>query len=124
MHLYQRCCQLFGHEHAMSIRLSTNRGLVQIALTTLEEVFLNIAKAAEIEAAGADAKMLTEVEDGVSLQVPIGADVVTNPDTNVTYKVHWAQDEAGALTVSHAERLAPAQHAAAVEAAPVNGATQ
>ena len=97
---------------------------MQIALTTLEEVFLNIAKAAEIEAAGADATMLTEVEDGVHLHVPVGADLVTNPETNVSYKIHWAQDEAGALTVSHADRLPPLEHAVAVEAAPVNGHAQ
>lgn len=98
---------------------------MQIALTTLEEVFLNIAKAAEVEAAGEGATMLAEVEGGVSLQVPIGADVVTDPNTNVSYKVHWAQDEAGALTVSHADRLPPDEPGvASCRAAPVNGAAQ
>jgi hypothetical protein len=77
---------------------------MQIALTTLEEVFLNIAKQAEIEAAGEGATVLTEVEDGVSLQVPLGSDTVTDPRSCVQYKIHWAQDEAGSLTVSHAER--------------------
>jgi hypothetical protein len=48
--------------------------------------------------------VLTEVEDGVSLQVPIGNDMVTDPRSGVQYRIHWAQDEAGSLTVSHAER--------------------
>lgn len=78
---------------------------VQIALTTLEEVFLNIAKQAEVEAAGAEATRHIEVEPGVTLNVPLSADEVEHPQTGVRYKIHWTQDEAGALAVSHVDKL-------------------
>jgi hypothetical protein len=79
--------------------------VLQIALTTLEEVFLNIAKQAEIEAAGDSATVQVEVEDGVRLDVPLGEDHVSDPRTGVQYRIHWAQDENGALAVSHADRV-------------------
>lgn len=87
---------------------------VQIALTTLEEVFLNIAKEAEIEAAGDGATVEVFVEEGVPLMVPLGSDTIQNPVSGESYRLFWTQDDQGALIFDRAERLASA-------AAPVPG---
>jgi hypothetical protein len=78
---------------------------VQIALTTLEEVFLNIAKEAEIEAAGDNKLVLVELEPGLELHVPLGSDTAVNPTTGITYNLVWAQDFAGNLVVDKCERM-------------------
>lgn len=74
--------------------------VLQIALTTLEEVFLNIAKQAEIEnAQGKNIVVQAEV-DGHMLPVSVGQELVTDPATNKSYKLFWGQDHNGELCVS------------------------
>lgn len=92
---------------------------MQIALTTLEEVFLNIAKRAEIEAAENSGKTVTcELEPGLTMQVPIGADYVKHEASGVVYNVHWAQDDKGELTVDRARRMEGAAEVPPAGAAP------
>ncbi|GAB4824042.1 hypothetical protein N2152v2_011088 [Parachlorella kessleri] len=75
---------------------------VQISLTSLEEVFLNIArKVAELEAAAAEGRSSVQVQldDGQALEVPLGDEYATCPTTGMRYHIKWGQDEAGNLQV-------------------------
>ncbi|GLC34108.1 hypothetical protein PLESTB_000838300 [Pleodorina starrii] len=74
---------------------------VQLSLTSLEEVFLNIARKAELEAATAagQAHVAHVMDDGSKLQIPIGAEMVAHPVTRVVYKVRWGTDEEGRLVI-------------------------
>jgi hypothetical protein len=75
---------------------------VQLSLTSLEEVFLTIARKAEIEAAAATGKqhVTADLPDDLgTIEVALGEETITHPDTGVTYEVKWAQDEAGRLVV-------------------------
>ncbi|KAK6117971.1 hypothetical protein DH2020_048286 [Rehmannia glutinosa] len=91
---------------------------IQLGLTTLEEVFLNIAKKAELESAAAEGTFATlALNSGVSVQVPIGARFVSIPGTEskanprgVMVEVYWQQDDSGALCISgHSEEIDPSQ---------------
>ncbi|KAL2244262.1 ABC transporter A family member 2 [Sesamum indicum] len=81
---------------------------IQLGLTTLEEVFLNIAKKAELESAAAEGTFATLIlNSGASLQVPIGARFIGIPETESTdnprgimVEVYWQQDDSGALCIS------------------------
>jgi ABC-type multidrug transport system ATPase subunit len=81
---------------------------IQLGLTTLEEVFLNIAKKAELESAAAEGTFATLVlNSGISVQVPVGARFVGLPGTESTdsprgtmVEVYWQQDDTGALCIS------------------------
>ncbi|KAK4394439.1 ABC transporter A family member 2 [Sesamum angolense] len=81
---------------------------IQLGLTTLEEVFLNIAKKAELESAAAEGTFATLVlNSGTSLQVPIGARFIGIPRTEsadnprgIMVEVYWQQDDSGALCIS------------------------
>jgi hypothetical protein len=76
--------------------------VLQIALTTLEEVFLNIAKQAEIEnAQGKNIIVHAEVA-GRLLPVNVGQEFVTDPTTQKSYRLVWGQDHDGELCVSEA----------------------
>ena len=74
---------------------------IQISLTSLEEVFLSIARRAEVEAATAEGRHNVDVwlEDGSILEVMMGADEAKQESTGREYAVKWAQDESGALSV-------------------------
>ena len=89
---------------------------VQISLTTLDEVFLRIARQAELEAAAAEGRTLVtaELEDGGSLQVQLGEEFATDPATGRHYNIRWAQDDSGTLQVLKAVEVdsLPASHAA------------
>ncbi|KAL0355623.1 UNVERIFIED_CONTAM: ABC transporter A family member 2 [Sesamum radiatum] len=87
---------------------------IQLGLTTLEEVFLNIAKKAELESAAAEATFGTLVlNSGASLQVPIGERFIGIPGTESTenprgimVEVYWQQDDSGALCISgHSDEM-------------------
>ncbi|KAL1357257.1 hypothetical protein HN51_009202 [Arachis hypogaea] len=87
---------------------------IQLGLTTLEEVFLNIAKQAELESAAADGTLVTlTLTSGESVQIPIGARFVGIPETEseeyptgVMVEVYWEQDESGALCISgHSQKV-------------------
>jgi ABC-type multidrug transport system ATPase subunit len=75
---------------------------VQIQMTSLEEVFLNIAKQAEIDAAHAEGEAVEEValEDGSTLEVVLGHDTAHHPETGARYDISWSQGEDGSLQVS------------------------
>eukprot|EP00887_Chlorella_sp_A99_P004766 scaffold4.g4766.t1 len=72
---------------------------LQISLTSLEEVFLSIARVAELEAAAAEgqAEVEVELEEGGTLEVPLGEQFVTDPATGRHYEIKWAQDDHGNL---------------------------
>lgn len=74
---------------------------VQLSLTSLEEVFLNIAKQAEMDEALANNQPPVDVPlpDGTVLKVPFGVEDVVNPVTGIHYKVRWGTDSDGHLCV-------------------------
>ncbi|XP_075519486.1 LOW QUALITY PROTEIN: ABC transporter A family member 2-like [Primulina tabacum] len=87
---------------------------IQLGLTTLEEVFLNIAKQAELENASAEESLATlTLFSGASLLVPIGARYIGIPGTETTQnprglmvEIYWQQDDSGALCISgHSEEF-------------------
>lgn len=71
---------------------------VQLGLTPLEEVFLNVARLAELEFARVHRKYekLIIAGENCTLNVPLGAESVKTP-AGVTYFIRWGQDEHGAL---------------------------
>ncbi|XP_020420066.1 ABC transporter A family member 2 isoform X2 [Prunus persica] len=81
---------------------------IHLGLTTLEEVFLNIAWQAELEAATAEGRLVTlTLTCGASVKIPVGARFVRIPGTEcaeypsgVMVQVFWEQDESGALCIS------------------------
>ncbi|XP_059299913.1 ABC transporter A family member 2-like isoform X1 [Lycium ferocissimum] len=81
---------------------------IQIGLTTLEEVFLNIAKKAELEVAASEETIKTLIlPSGTTLQVPLGSKYVEIPGTISTenprglmVEVYWEQDDHGNLCIS------------------------
>ncbi|XP_074567442.1 ABC transporter A family member 2-like [Curcuma longa] len=81
---------------------------IQLGLTTLEEVFLNIAKQAELESSAAERNLVTlNLSSGSSIQIPKGARFVGIPGTESTehprglmVEVYWEQDHTGSLCVS------------------------
>ncbi|KAL9284230.1 ABC transporter A family member 9 [Arabidopsis thaliana] len=81
---------------------------IQLGLATLEEVFLNIARQAELESATAEGNMVTlELASGISLEIPVGARFVGIPDTEnaenpsgVMVEVYWQQDGSGSMCIS------------------------
>ncbi|XP_057952553.1 ABC transporter A family member 2-like [Malania oleifera] len=81
---------------------------IQLSLTTLEEVFLNIAKQAELESAQVEGTFATlTLSYGTPIQIPVGARFVGIPGTEsaenpkgVMVEVYWEQDDSGALCIS------------------------
>lgn len=88
---------------------------IQLGLTTLEEVFLNIAKQAELESAAAEGTLVTlTLTSGESVQIPVGAMYVGFPGSESTeyptgfmVEVHWEQDDTGTLCVAGHSQKAP-----------------
>ncbi|KAJ1401643.1 P-loop containing nucleoside triphosphate hydrolase [Sesbania bispinosa] len=87
---------------------------IQLGLTTLEEVFLNIAKQAELESAAAEGSLVTlTLTSGESVQIPIGARFVGIPGTESAeyptgfmVEVYWEQDDTGALCIAgHSQKV-------------------
>ncbi|XP_030949383.1 ABC transporter A family member 2-like isoform X5 [Quercus lobata] len=87
---------------------------IQIGLTTLNEVFLNIAKKAELESAIAEGRLTTlTLTSGTSFQILIGAQLVRIPEsesaenpTGLMVEVYWDQDDAGNLRISgHSDEM-------------------
>ncbi|CAL1368225.1 unnamed protein product [Linum trigynum] len=81
---------------------------IQLGLATLEEVFLNIARQAEVESATAEGRFIAlNLTSGTSLQIPVGSSFVGIPGTESTenprglmVEVYWEQDDTGTLCVS------------------------
>ncbi|KAL5220999.1 hypothetical protein ABZP36_025712 [Zizania latifolia] len=87
---------------------------IQLGLTTLEEVFLNIAKQAELESSTAEGTLVTlNLSSGSSIQIPKGARFVGIPRTEsdehprgVMVEVYWDQDDNGSLCISgHSDEI-------------------
>lgn len=87
---------------------------IQLGLTTLEEVFLNIAKQAELESSTAEGTLVTlNLSSGSSIQIPKGARFVGIPGTEsedhprgVMVEVYWDQDDNGSLCISgHSDEI-------------------
>lgn len=74
---------------------------VQIGLASLEEVFLSIARKAEVDAAAAEGRRAVEIllPDGHRLEVPLGAEFASCAESGVHYAIKWAQDAEGNLAV-------------------------
>ncbi|KAH0903188.1 hypothetical protein HID58_042691 [Brassica napus] len=80
---------------------------IQLGLATLEEVFLNIARKAELESAAVDGTTSTlELTSGSSVEIPVGARFVGIPGTEtaenprrIMVEVYWQQDESGSLCI-------------------------
>jgi len=83
---------------------------LHVALTSLEEVFLSIARQAEIENDGSGSRQV-ELDDGTLLQVPLGLTVCAHPTTGAEYTIKWGQDETGNLQVLYAQPTAAADGA-------------
>lgn len=73
---------------------------IQLGLTPLEEVFLNVAKLAELEYARSNqhTEQLIISEERCTIEVQLGADSVKTPG-GVTYFIRWGQDDTGALKI-------------------------
>eukprot|EP00798_Chlamydomonas_sp_ICE-L_P014424 gene14424-20430_t len=77
---------------------------VQLKLTCLEEVFIKIARQAEMEAGGqAD----VQLPDGTILRVPLNEEFVLNPQDNQPYRIFWGTDEEGRLVVMDCIAFSP-----------------
>lgn len=78
---------LKAHQAAMGV------ADVQLRLTPLEEVFLNVARKAELEHAqlSGHKEALSLAEEGVTVQVPIGAEFIQSPAGHL-YHIRWGQD--------------------------------
>ncbi|KAH1254766.1 ABC transporter A family member 2 [Glycine max] len=99
---------------------------IQLGLTTLEEVFLNIARQAELESAAAEGRLVTlTLTSGESVQIPIGARFVGIPGTesaeNPTWfmvEVYWEQDDTGALCIASHSQKVPIPHGVQLSSSP------
>lgn len=108
-----------------------NIGDVQLALTPLEEVFLNVAggqaPTAAVHGSGpsvhtfgdttGEVQAVTILEENITLEVPVGVDSINTPAGN-TYRLRWSYSPDGDLflqdytrTLTRAESVGPAfQH--------------
>lgn len=99
---------------------------IQLGLTTLEEVFLNIAKQAELEHAAAEGSKVTlTLTSGESALVPIGARFVGIPGTEsaeyptgIMVEVYWEQDDTGALCIAGHSQKVPIPHNVQLSSSP------
>ncbi|XP_010931289.1 ABC transporter A family member 2 isoform X2 [Elaeis guineensis] len=80
---------------------------IQLGLTTLEEVFLNIAKQAELDSSAEGNLVTLNLSSGTSIQIPKGARFVGIPGTEssenpggLMVEVYWEQDDSGNLCIS------------------------
>eukprot|EP00192_Tetraselmis_astigmatica_P020949 CAMPEP_0117674012 /NCGR_PEP_ID=MMETSP0804-20121206/14798_1 /TAXON_ID=1074897 /ORGANISM="Tetraselmis astigmatica, Strain CCMP880" /LENGTH=279 /DNA_ID=CAMNT_0005482827 /DNA_START=381 /DNA_END=1220 /DNA_ORIENTATION=- len=81
---------------------------LHVALTSLEEVFLSIARQAEMEnSGGSNTTREVEADDGQLLRVPLGLEHYQHPQTGAPYTIRWAQDESGNLQILYARPYNP-----------------
>jgi len=87
-------------EHLERSRAALGIDDVQLSMASLEEVFLAIAKQAEVDAAAEGGRTLRDfvLPDGTKLKVPLGLDVFTDA-AGATWRVVWAQGEDGTLDI-------------------------
>eukprot|EP00270_Netrium_digitus_P003854 TRINITY_DN1466_c0_g1_i1.p1 TRINITY_DN1466_c0_g1~~TRINITY_DN1466_c0_g1_i1.p1 ORF type:complete len:971 (+),score=291.84 TRINITY_DN1466_c0_g1_i1:469-3381(+) len=91
---------------------------LQLSLTTLEEVFLNIAREAELESAHTEGRYEVIQLSDLSVKLPVGAEFVFVPGTEseaaphgMMVEVEWQQDDTGALKIGRHSDLTPAPRA-------------
>ena len=91
--------------HIKSRKSQLGIGDVQLRLTPLEEVFLNVTKKAELQHAEAEGRYepLLLVEEKITIKVPIGAEFIQSPNGQF-YHVQWMQDDAGCLKLKDYHR--------------------
>ncbi|KAL6970758.1 ATP-binding cassette sub- A member 2 [Sarracenia purpurea var. burkii] len=88
---------------------------IQLGLTTLEEVFLNVAKKAALENAAVENNLVTlTLTSGTSLLIPMGVEFIGIPGTEspenprgLMVEVYWGQDSDGNLCISGHSDEAP-----------------
>jgi len=80
---------------------------VQISLTSLEEVFLSIAAKTEAAAAEAEGRPreVVHLQDGGQLEVHPGQETARDEASGQLYRLIWAQDADGALSVARWEPI-------------------
>lgn len=100
---------------------------LNIGLTSLEEVFLTIARKAEVEAAAQEGRCSETVylPGGALLKVPLGEEYATVEGSDEQYQVKWAQDESGNLQVLEYHPIqTPVDHGERASLAQNDGSTQ
>ncbi|KAJ8764040.1 hypothetical protein K2173_004931 [Erythroxylum novogranatense] len=106
---------------------------IQLGLTTLEEVFLNIAKRAELESAAEEGRLKTlTLSSGTSVQIPVGAQFVGIPGTEsaenprgIMVEVYWEQDDGGNLCISgHSAEMPIPANARSLDSATASSCTK
>ena len=90
------------HEHRDALGVTD----MQMSLTTLEQVFLLIARDAEKQAAAADGRTLAldlPLAGGgkYTLNVPWGAELAVDPTSGEQVEIAWLQDDEGRLQYAH-----------------------
>ncbi|CAG9460936.1 unnamed protein product [Pedinophyceae sp. YPF-701] len=89
---------------------------VQLSTASLEEVFLTIARNAEIDALSGEGRTFAFLmEDGREVQIPLGAEVVrmaAGEFEGMLMKVQWSQDDEGNLQVFDLKPMTPEEEAA------------
>ncbi|XP_028787947.1 ABC transporter A family member 2-like isoform X2 [Neltuma alba] len=99
---------------------------IQLGLATLEEVFLNIARKAELESAAAEGSLTNlTLTSGESVKIPVGARFVGIPGTEsaenprgIMVEVYWEQDDTGALCIAGHSRQVSVPPSVEVSAPP------
>ncbi|KAK9828716.1 hypothetical protein WJX72_001692 [[Myrmecia] bisecta] len=95
--------QLPGFFAALKAQKAALRiGNVQVRLAPLEEVFLAVARKAELEnarEAGETTTLVLEEEGGIAVEVPTGAPLIESP-SGARYRLKWVQDEEGRLVLN------------------------
>ncbi|XP_024541685.1 ABC transporter A family member 2 [Selaginella moellendorffii] len=96
---------------------------IQLGLTTLEDVFLNIAKRAELQNSEGRLEQL-RLSDGMVLMVPVGTRYFPVPGTvtedhplGMMVEIFWQQDENGSLCIRDFSELRPAPETLAMDQA-------
>ncbi|XP_028787945.1 ABC transporter A family member 2 [Neltuma alba] len=99
---------------------------IQLGLATLEEVFLNIARQAELESATAEgSSTILTLTSGESVKIPVGARFVGIPGTEsaenprgIMVEVYWEQDDTGALCIAGHSGQVPVPPSVEISAPP------
>ena len=74
---------------------------MQLSLSTLEDVFLTIARKAELQEAEAKGlKATVALPDGGEAEVLLGSEEFTHLESGKAYNIRWIQNEAGELIVN------------------------
>ena len=79
-------------------------GSVQLSLSRLEDVFLNIARKVELEEVPQKGRQVTmRLPDGGETEVLLGSEEFTHRETGKSYTVCWIQNDASEIIVKDVE---------------------